>query len=53
MCKLRQRGRGYAGRPAGSRGIDPSLQPSPVVAASYEENAKTVVFLLISAQKKA
>jgi hypothetical protein len=25
MCKLRQRGRGYDG-PAGSRGIDPSLQ---------------------------
>ena len=26
MCKLRQRGRDYGG-PAGSRGIDPSLQP--------------------------
>jgi hypothetical protein len=30
MCKLRQRGREYGGRPAGSRGIDPSLQPLPV-----------------------
>ena len=29
MCKLRQRGRDYGG-PAGSRGIDPSLQPSPL-----------------------
>jgi hypothetical protein len=29
MCKLRQRGREYGGRPAGSRGIDPSLQPLP------------------------
>src|SRR5258708_21535297 len=28
MCKLRQRGRDYGG-PAGSRGIDPSLQPLP------------------------
>ena len=33
MCKLRQRGRSYGG-PAGSRGIDPSLQPPPAVAAS-------------------
>jgi hypothetical protein len=33
VCKLRQRGRGYGG-PAGSRGIDPSLQPPPAVAAS-------------------
>ena len=30
MCKLRQRGQGYGGRrPAGSRRIDPSLQPPP------------------------
>jgi hypothetical protein len=29
MCKLRQRGREYGG-PAGSRGIDPSLQPFPL-----------------------
>jgi ISXO2-like transposase domain len=29
MCKLRQRGRDYGG-PAGSRGIDPSLQPLPL-----------------------
>jgi hypothetical protein len=29
MCKLRQRGRDYRG-PAGSRGIDPSLQPFPL-----------------------
>ncbi len=28
MCKLRQRGRSYGG-PAGSRGIDPSLQLVP------------------------
>src|SRR5882757_3231287 len=28
MCKLRQRGRNYGG-PAGSRGIDPSMQPPP------------------------
>ena len=29
MCKLRPRGQGYEGRrPAGSRGIDPSLQPA-------------------------
>jgi hypothetical protein len=35
MCKLRQRGRGYGGPgPAGARGIDPSLQPPPAVAAS-------------------
>ncbi|MEA2915321.1 MAG: hypothetical protein QOJ15_7402 [Bradyrhizobium sp.] len=33
MCKLRQRGRSFGG-PAGSRGIDPSLQPPPAVAAS-------------------
>jgi hypothetical protein len=33
MCKLRQRGQGYGGRPAGSRGIYPSLQPLPAVAA--------------------
>jgi hypothetical protein len=31
MCKLRQRGRDYGGR-AGSRGIDPSLQPLPFAA---------------------
>ena len=31
MCKLRQRGRDYGGhRPAGSPGIDPSLQPLPL-----------------------
>jgi hypothetical protein len=29
MCKLRQRGRDFGGR-AGSRGIDPSLQPPPI-----------------------
>ena len=29
MCKLRQRGRDFRGR-AGSRGIDPSLQPPPI-----------------------
>ena len=29
MCKLRQRGRDFGGR-AGSRGIDPSLQPLPI-----------------------
>ena len=33
MCKLRQRGQGYGDRPAGSRGIDPSFQPPPAVAA--------------------
>ena len=32
MCKLRQRGQGYGGRPAESRGIDPSLQPLPFAA---------------------
>jgi hypothetical protein len=31
LCKLRQRGREYGG-PAGSRGIDPSLQPLPFAA---------------------
>ena len=31
MCKLRQRGRDFGGR-AGSRGIDPSLQPLPIAA---------------------
>jgi len=36
MCKLRQRGQGHAcRRPAGSRGIDPSLQPPPAVAARF------------------
>ena len=30
VCKLRQRGQGYGGRPAGSRGIDPSLQLLPL-----------------------
>ena len=49
MCKLRQRGQGYAGRPAGSRGFDPSLQPPPAVAARLRENAKTVIL----AQNKA
>src|SRR3981189_3024515 len=34
MCKLRQRGQGYGGPgPAGARGIDPTLQPPPAVAA--------------------
>jgi hypothetical protein len=31
LCKLRQRGREYGG-PAGSRGIGPSLQPTPFAA---------------------
>ena len=32
MCKLRQRGREYAGPAESSRGIDPSLQPLPYAA---------------------
>jgi hypothetical protein len=35
MCKLRQCGREYAG-PAGSRGIDPSLQPLPRLFWIYQ-----------------
>jgi hypothetical protein len=36
MCKLRQRAQGYGGRrPAGSRRIDPSLQPPPAVTARF------------------
>ena len=38
MCKLRQRGRDYGG-PAGSRGIDPSLQPLPSGAVLYGRGA--------------
>ena len=50
MCKLRQRGRGYAGRPAGSRGIDPSLQrPLRWLLARYG----AVTVLPIHAQKRA
>ena len=38
---------------SGYLGIDPSLQPPPAVPPGYGENAKMVVFLLGSAQKKA
>ena len=53
VCKLRQCGRDYGGRRPKSRGFDQSLQPPPCGGRWYGENAKTVVFLPISAQKKA
>jgi hypothetical protein len=51
MCKLRQRGRGSGGRPAGSRGIDASLQPHP--CGGRWPVTRTVTFPLIRAHKKA
>src|SRR6266850_5986826 len=47
MCKLRQRGQGHAcRRPAGSRGIDPSLQPPPLRwPLGFGENARTVILV--------
>ena len=46
MCKLRQRGQGYGGRPpAGSRGIDPSLQPPPCGGRWLRGECQAVVFL--------
>ncbi len=54
MCKLRQRGPSYGG-PAGSRGIDPSLQPHPCGGRQPVTGvlAKAVTLLPIRAQKKA
>ena len=51
MCKLIQRGRGSGGRPAGSRGIDASLQPHP--CGGRWPVTRAVTLLPIRAQKKA
>jgi hypothetical protein len=59
VYKLRQPGRGYGGPDlAGSRGIDPSLQPSPCggrysVTGELAILANAVTLLPIRAQKKA
>src|ERR1700722_3585031 len=53
MCKLRLRGRDYGGPgPAASRGIDPSLQPVPAVAASpLRQNWQSFVTPLVSSSQ--